>query len=80
MNQNKQRKSPLICKCNEVDEKTIKDAIQGGCKTLNEIFDKTNAGVGPCGGSCRRTLGPLLEYYLKHGSFPPTLHKDNSKK
>jgi hypothetical protein len=37
---------------------------------LNEIFDATTAGVGPCGGSCRRILQPMLDHYLQTGTFP----------
>ena len=63
-------KSKVICKCNNVDIDTIENAITNGCKTMNEIFDCTTAGVGPCGGSCRRTILPILETYLKTGQFP----------
>lgn len=73
-------KSPIICRCNEVDEKTIQEAIANGCKTLNEIFDATTAGVGPCGGSCRKVIGPLLEYYLKHHQFPEKAKTPEKKK
>lgn len=64
------QKAEIICRCNNVSRKTIEDAICGGAKTLNEIFDATSAGVGPCGGSCRRKLGPHLDHYLKHNEFP----------
>ena len=64
------KKSPIICRCNNITEFTIKQAIREGCSTLNEIFDETQAGVGPCGGSCRRKIGPMLETYLKNGRFP----------
>jgi hypothetical protein len=31
------------------------------------------AGVGPCGGSCRRIMGPMLDHYLETGTLmPPT--------
>lgn len=60
---NSQRK--IICRCNNVSEETILKAINQGCKTLNEIFDATTAGVGPCGGSCRRVIAPLLESELQ---------------
>lgn len=72
-------KSPIICRCNEVDEKTIQEAIKSGCKTLNELFDKTNAGVGPCGGSCRKITGPMLEHYLKYQCFPERPPKNKLK-
>jgi bacterioferritin-associated ferredoxin len=62
--------SPIVCRCNNVSEATLHQAIQGGCKTMNEIFDQTTAGVGPCGGSCRRKIQPMLEGYLQTGAFP----------
>ncbi len=74
---NQKRRSPIICRCNNVSEDTIKQAIVDGCDTLNKLFDATAAGVGPCGGSCRKVTGPLLEYYLKHKTFP-TSAKDSS--
>ncbi len=69
MNNNK-KKSLLICRCNNVTEDTIKKAILDGVDTLNKLFDATNAGVGPCGGSCRKITGPILDYYLKNKDFP----------
>jgi bacterioferritin-associated ferredoxin len=60
----------IICLCNEVSRGTIEDAIKNGCDTLNKIYDRTSAGVGPCGGSCRKFLGPMLDHYLKSGQFP----------
>lgn len=66
----------IICRCNNIDRRTIETAISNGAKTLNEIFDATTAGVGPCGGSCRRKLGPLLECYLKDGKFPTVIKED----
>jgi len=64
------KRSEIICRCNNVSRETIEKAIVDGCDTMNKIFDETTAGVGPCGGSCRRKLAPLLEHYLKHKSFP----------
>lgn len=70
---NPKKKVEIICRCNNISRSAIEDAIRGGAKTLNEIFDATTAGVGPCGGSCRRKIGPMLDQYLKDGTFPPTL-------
>lgn len=70
------KKSEIICRCNNVDRATIEQAIRDGCNTLNKIFDATTAGVGPCGGSCRRKLGPLLEHYLATGEFPEKVVED----
>jgi bacterioferritin-associated ferredoxin len=67
--QNKKRE--IICLCNSVSRDVIEDAIRNGADTLNKIFDATTAGVGPCGGSCRRKLGPMLDHYLATGEFPP---------
>ncbi len=70
------KKTEIICRCNNVSREVIEEAIRDGAHTLNEIFDLTSAGVGPCGGSCRRKLGPLLDHYLKTGSFPEKLIED----
>jgi NAD(P)H-nitrite reductase large subunit len=69
-NAKKSDKSEIICRCNNVSRQVIETAIKDGCDTLNKIFDCTTAGVGPCGGSCRRKLKPLLEHYLATGHFP----------
>jgi bacterioferritin-associated ferredoxin len=68
--QERERDEEVICLCNEVRRETIEKAIREGAHSMNEIFDKTTAGVGPCGGSCRRILQPLLEGYLRDGQFP----------
>jgi NAD(P)H-nitrite reductase large subunit len=65
MKSSKKQKSPIICRCNNISKETIEKAIDDGCKTINEIFDATTAGVGACGGSCRRIIGPLLEKKLE---------------
>ena len=70
------KKSEIICRCNEVRRDTIETAIRNGAKTLNEIFDTTQAGVGACGGTCRRKLGPLLNHYLETGTFPEKITED----
>jgi bacterioferritin-associated ferredoxin len=75
-NQKSKRRSEIICKCNNVSKQTIETAITQGCRTLNEIFDMTTAGVGPCGGSCRRKLGPLLNHFLATGAFPDKIIED----
>lgn len=69
-------KKEIICRCNNVDRATIEAAIREGCDTANKIFDATTAGVGPCGGSCRRKIVPMLEHYLQYGTFPEKLPHD----
>ena len=77
MNRNKKARPEIICRCNNVSKETIEDAIKNGCHTMNEIFDCTTAGVGPCGGSCRRVIAPILAEYLKTGLFPKKTPKSS---
>lgn len=74
------KEQEIICRCNNIDRKTIENAIANGCDTLNKIFDETTAGVGPCGGSCRRKLKPLLDFYLENGKFPEKIVEDRTGK
>ncbi len=76
----KKTRTEIICRCNEISREEIETAIKNGCKTLNEIFDVTTAGVGPCGGSCRRKLKPLLDHYLQFDQFPDKIVEDLSGK
>ncbi|MGE3973282.1 MAG: (2Fe-2S)-binding protein [Bdellovibrionales bacterium] len=73
-------KQEIICFCNNISRETIEQAIRDGADTLNKIFDATTAGVGACGGSCRRKLAPLLEEYLASGKFPETIRPDMTGK
>lgn len=69
-------KREIICLCNNVPRDVIETAIRDGADTLNKIFDCTSAGVGPCGGSCRRKLQPMLDAYLETGVFPEKIKPD----
>lgn len=70
----------IICKCNNVSRAEIEQAIRDGADTLNKIFDATMAGVGACGGSCRRKLAPMLEHYLATGEFPEVIREDKRRR
>jgi NAD(P)H-nitrite reductase large subunit len=74
--QKKNPKHEIVCRCNNINRETLEQAIVDGCKTMNSIFDATTAGVGPCGGSCRRKIQPLLDHYLATGTFPEKLVED----
>lgn len=67
----KKKQQVIICKCNNIDLETINKAFENGCDSLNKLFDATGAGVGPCGGSCRKITGPMLETYLKNKTQKP---------
>lgn len=72
-------KSEIICKCNEVRRDTVESAIRGGCRTVDDISDSTMAGIGACGGSCRRKLKPFLEHFLRTGSFPEKIVEETGE-
>lgn len=80
MSQPNRKKKEIICLCNNISREEIEIAIRGGADTLNKIFDCTTAGVGPCGGSCRRKLQPLLEHFLATGEFPQAIKEDRRGK
>jgi nitrite reductase (NADH) large subunit len=48
----------IICNCHQVTEQTLLEAVRGGCRTLQDLAARTNAGTG-CG-SCRGQLASLL--------------------
>lgn len=72
----KRKRTEIICRCNNVSREVIEKAIVNGADTLNKIFDDTTAGVGACGGSCRRKLKPMLDSYLETGTFPEKIIED----
>ena len=76
----RQKKDEVICKCNSITRSTLEGAMKNGCDTMNKIFDQTTAGVGPCGGSCRRKIVPMLEHFLTHGTFPEKIIEDQTGK
>lgn len=57
-----------ICRCEEVTEQEIRDAIRAGARSVIEIKRWTRAGMGICQGrSCRRLVERILaeELHLK---------------
>lgn len=52
--------SKTICFCNSVSEESILVAIRNGAQNLDQIYDKTSAGAGPCGGTCRNNILSIL--------------------
>lgn len=55
-----------ICRCEEVTEKEIRDAIRAGAHTVKEIKRWTRAGMGICQGrTCRRLVERILAEELK---------------
>ncbi|UII34443.1 molybdopterin-dependent oxidoreductase [Fulvivirga ulvae] len=52
----------LVCSCNNVGKGNIEQAIAEGCQSLNEVCQKTGAGLG-CG-SCKPEVQRILESTL----------------
>ncbi len=57
-----------ICRCEEVTEQEIREAIRAGARSVIEVKRWTRAGMGICQGrSCRRLIERILaeELHLK---------------
>lgn len=46
----------IVCRCERVTAKEIRDVIRNGCRDLNEIKTLTRAGMGACGGKTCQAL------------------------
>ena len=61
----KQETNIIICRCEEVTENEVIDAISSGATSLNDIKRRTMAGMGLCQGkTCRRLLAQILANML----------------
>ena len=70
MKNSKKVKSQIICLCNGVTKETIEKTIKDhNIQAIDEIFDRTTAGVGSCGGSCRPLLKQMLNHFHKNATF-----------
>ena len=49
-----------VCNCNGVSKQTLVDTVQGGCKTVSGVMDKTRAGKG-CG-TCKSLVAQIVEW------------------
>ncbi|BBE30348.1 hypothetical protein OSSY52_04890 [Tepiditoga spiralis] len=47
----------IVCRCEDITMKEIRDAIKEGFTTLEEIKRVLRAGMGPCQG---KTCGPII--------------------
>jgi bacterioferritin-associated ferredoxin len=57
-----------ICRCEEVTEREIREAVRAGARTVVEVKRWTRAGMGICQGrSCRRLVERIIaeELHLK---------------
>ena len=51
----------LICRCEDITEEMVQEALDSGITTLEELKRFLRAGMGPCQG---RTCGPILRSML----------------
>ena len=57
----KNKQTKLVCRCEEVTEEDVRQAIREGAKTLREIKMITRAGMGLCQGrSCSKIISRIL--------------------
>ena len=57
----KDRNEKLVCRCEEVKEEEVRQAITDGAKTLREIKMITRAGMGLCQGrTCSKIISRIL--------------------
>jgi len=51
----------LICRCEEITEEEIIEAIRSGARSIAGIRRRTRAGMGLCQGrTCRRSVASIL--------------------
>lgn len=51
----------IICRCEEITEEEIIEAIKNGANTVNEVKRYTRAGMGLCQGrTCRRLVERII--------------------
>jgi NAD(P)H-nitrite reductase large subunit len=58
----------MVCRCEDITLAKVRQAIQDGYKTIDEIKRVTRAGMGPCQG---RTCRPIIAQELsRHYGIP----------
>ena len=61
-----QTDNTIICRCEDVTLTDIRQAIQDGYHTIDDIKRVTRAGMGPCQGrTCRSLIAMELSRHLK---------------
>lgn len=56
----------IVCRCEEVTQEEIMQAIRQGASTLDDVKKRTRAGMGFCQGrTCRRLIARMLSAYYE---------------
>lgn len=60
----------LVCHCRRINDRTIREAIDAGARTTEDVGDSCGAGTG-CGG-CKPAVSALLATHAdhRHSSLP----------
>ena len=54
----------ILCRCEDLTREKIRECIESGCRTLDEIKRMTRAGMGPCQGrTCQTLIAQELSAY-----------------
>jgi NAD(P)H-nitrite reductase large subunit len=56
--------SVLVCHCHRICDRTIRESIREGARSIDEVGDACRAGTG-CGG-CRPAIAGLLQAQCAH--------------
>jgi NAD(P)H-nitrite reductase large subunit len=67
----------IVCRCEEITEEEILEAIRGGRHTLKSVKRATRAGMGACQG---RTCGALVSRLLTEQGVAPEQAFEPDKK
>jgi len=57
------KRGKIVCRCEEVTEEEIREAIKNGARTLTDVKRRTRAGMGLCQG---RTCSTIISRILMH--------------
>lgn len=56
-----EKKTTIVCRCEDVSLDEIQELIKNGCTTIDEIKRLSRCGMGPCQGrTCRLVVGQEL--------------------
>jgi len=59
-----EKEDVIVCRCEEITEREVIDAIKNGARSVNEVKRWTRAGMGLCQGrTCRRLIERLISQY-----------------
>jgi NAD(P)H-nitrite reductase large subunit len=58
----------ILCRCEDISVQDVRDAIDSGCRTVDEIKRLLRCGMGPCQG---RTCGFLIARELSRLTGQP---------